>query len=65
MLSWKKSDEVGFWKGFCLSTDTKPTQKVKNGACLIEMDTGKVYFFDAAGGDWIEFGGSAQVAGDD
>lgn len=39
-----------------LSTDTKPTV-VGNGSAFIEMDTGKIYFFNAAeGGGWIEWG---------
>ncbi len=42
-------------KGYCLSSDTKPTEGVGNGSVLIEMDTGKIYFFDEAGGAWIEW----------
>lgn len=36
-----------------LSTDTKPTDCI-NGAAFIEIDTGKVYLFDAVGGEWHE-----------
>lgn len=36
-----------------LSTDTKPTD-CGNGSVFIEMDTGKAYFFNAAGLTWIE-----------
>lgn len=32
----------------CLSTDQKPTEHVKNGSALVEIDTGKGYLFDAA-----------------
>ena len=39
-----------------LSTDSKPTH-CGNGSAFVEMDTGKVYFFDAAAGTWAEFGG--------
>lgn len=39
----------------CLSTDTKPTSGVGNGDLMIEMDTGKVYFFNQDAGEWIEF----------
>lgn len=39
-----------------LSTDSKPTTGVGNGSCFIEMDSGKVCFFDAASGLWIQFG---------
>lgn len=42
---------------YCLSTDTKPTG-VGNGDVLIEMDTGKVYLYDADGAEWLEVGGS-------
>lgn len=38
----------------CLSTDTKPTRKIKNGSTLYEIDTGKGYVFDADSGTWIE-----------
>ena len=38
-----------------LSTDSKPTTGVGNGSCFIEMNTGKVYFFNAAGNAWVEF----------
>lgn len=41
---------------FGLSTDTKPTTGVVNGSAFIEMDTSTIYFFDAAGGQWIEWG---------
>lgn len=40
---------------FGLSTDSKPTG-VANGSCFVEMNTGKIYFFDAAGTQWIEWG---------
>lgn len=42
-------------EGHCLSTDTKPTNGIANGSCLIEMDTKKVYFFDEEGSVWIAF----------
>ena len=42
--------------GFCLSTDTKPTgDLIGNGSDLLEMDTGKVCFYDAEGVQWEEF----------
>lgn len=37
-----------------LSTDSKPTENIPNGSTFIEMDTGKVYFFNEAGPAWIE-----------
>ena len=42
---------------FGLSTDDKPSAtKVNNGATFIEMDTGKIYFFDAENSEWVEWG---------
>ena len=42
-----------------LSTDTKPTGNIDgrpiiNGSTFIEMDTGEVYWFDEAAGEWIK-----------
>lgn len=40
-----------------LSTDTKPLGgAVKNGSVFIEMNTGKIYFYNEAGNAWIEWG---------
>lgn len=44
-----------------LSTDTKPTEGVGNGSALIEMDTGKLYFYDAANGEWLELGAESNA----
>ena len=42
---------------FGLSTDTKPTgDTVANGSCFLEMDTSKIYFYDADGAEWQEWG---------
>lgn len=38
-------------EGTCLSTDEKPTN-VANGSILLEMDTSKLYMFDAANSTW-------------
>ena len=37
-----------------LSTDSKPTTGVGNGSCFIEMNTGKVYWFNGEASAWIE-----------
>lgn len=42
--------------GFGLSTDTKPTEGVGNGSAFLEMDTGKIYFYDAENTTWREWG---------
>jgi precorrin-3B methylase len=39
----------------CLSSDEKPTEGIKNGSTLIEIDTGARYLFDASNGQWNEF----------
>ncbi len=58
--TYNPTDEGRRWvQGACLSTDDKPTQGILNGSCLIEMDSGKVYFYDEAGAIWREFGGEA------
>ena len=42
----------------CLSTDTKPTTGIANGSVCLEMDTGKIYLFDEANAEWLEWGAS-------
>ena len=37
-----------------LSTDTKPTEGVRNGSVFLEMDTGKTYFYDEENSEWDE-----------
>ena len=37
-----------------LSTDEKPVTLVPNGSTFVEMDTKKLYAFDAAGQEWLE-----------
>lgn len=37
-----------------LSTDTKPTDGVRNGSVFIEIDTGKIYLYDEEGAEWHE-----------
>ena len=41
-----------------LSTDSKPTEildrKIENGSVFIEIDTGKLYFFDYESQEWKE-----------
>lgn len=38
-----------------LSTDTKPTENVRNGSVFIEIDSGKIYFFDQENVEWHEY----------
>ena len=46
---------------FGLSTDSKPTVGVGNGSCFIEMNTGKIFFYDASvgGSGWLEWGANS------
>lgn len=37
-----------------LSDDTKPTDGVPNGSDFLEIDTGKVWYYDAEGETWID-----------
>ena len=42
-----------------LSTDTKPTgtyhnTRIQNGSSFLEMDTGKVFMYDAENAEWLE-----------
>lgn len=38
-----------------LSTDEKPTENITNGSKFIEIDTSKIYFYDAQNQEWKEF----------
>lgn len=48
-------NSVYYREGECLSTDTKPTEGWANGSKLIEMDTSKLFLFDAQNRVWREF----------
>lgn len=37
-----------------LSTDSKPTEGVATGSIFVEVDTGKVYFYNSDGAAWVE-----------
>lgn len=41
-----------------LSTDTKPTEingkTINNGSTFVEIDTGKIYFYDLENEEWKE-----------
>ena len=58
-VNYIAQEDKMYIQGACLSTDTKPTAGILNGSCLIEMDSGKVYFFDESGSQWLEFGGES------
>ena len=48
-----------FW-GLSTDSNSMPTN-VANGSVFIEMDTSKVYFFDAENGDWLEWGAETDA----
>lgn len=56
MISVNRQFEYGkvFNDARCLSTDEKPTENIRNGSILTEIDTGKRFAFDADGKRWIE-----------
>ncbi len=58
-VNYIAQEDKMYIQGACLSTDTKPTAGFLNGRCLFEMVTGKVYFYDEAGTQWLEFGGES------
>ena len=37
-----------------LSTDSKPTTGLFNGSIFVEVNTGKVFFFNEASSTWVE-----------
>ena len=37
-----------------LARDTKPTENINNGSTFIEIDTGKIYLYDAENQQWKE-----------
>ncbi len=46
-------------EAICLSTDTKQTAGIANGSLCLEMDTGDIYCFNGASGQWIKLGGGS------
>lgn len=44
---------VGYAEIACISTDTKPTAGFATGSICVEVDTGKVYFFEEPS-TWVE-----------
>lgn len=44
----------GYVEIACLAADTKPTDGIATGSICVEVDTGKVYFYDSEGAEWVE-----------
>lgn len=51
-----EGNDLCYIEGACLSTDTKPTEGIYNGSKLMEMDSGKLFMFDAESSTWLEWG---------
>lgn len=41
-------------EGFCLSSETKPTDNIATGSIMTEVNTGKVFFYNATAEAWVE-----------
>lgn len=64
MITWSPGAErfvkmvddvpVYYEEGVGKSTDNKPTTGIANSSSILEMDTGKVFFFDEETGTWGE-----------
>ncbi len=56
MVTTKNSSVAGIGSAaeyYGLSTDAKPTE-IANGSVFFEMDTSKVYLYDAENAEWRE-----------
>lgn len=56
MITFVREENIPSLKEFIgKSTDTKPTEAIPNGSMYLEMDTKKLYVFDAETKTWGEF----------
>lgn len=53
MISYVIANDGVYWEMRGLSTDVKPIEGVPNGSTFTEMDTRKVFFFNAETKTWI------------
>lgn len=61
IISTKPVDAgINYIEAAGLSTDTKPAEKVATGSVYMEVDTGKVYFYNETAEEWTEIGGSDE-----
>ena len=44
----------------CKSKDTKPTENIRTNDLLLEVDTGKIYYFEDEINNWKEVGGKEE-----
>jgi len=64
MVTFHKKTYVGYdadgvlqlyCEGACLAADTKPTDaEIMNGSTMLEVDTGKTWYFDGENSTWID-----------
>lgn len=47
-------EQAYYVEAACLSTDQKPTDRIATGSICTEVDTGTVFFYDEASGEWVE-----------
>lgn len=58
LMSRDNDPPLFYCEGHCLSTDEKPTAGIYNGSHLTEMDSSKLFHFDAENIQWLEWGAS-------
>lgn len=49
-----QGNSVNYAEIACTSSDTKPTAGFATGSICVEVDTGSVFFFSEAAGEWVE-----------
>ena len=49
-----ENGSVSYTEIACTSSDTKPTSGFATGSICVEVDTGSVFFFSEAAGEWVE-----------
>lgn len=54
----------GSYRGTSADKTAMTDTNIPNMASFIEVDTGKLYFYDAENSQWVEFGGSSDSAAD-
>lgn len=69
MITYSNANNDAVWELIGLSTDEKPIDGIPNGSTFQEMNTGKMFMFDAESKTWHEqpatSGGSGTTTPDD
>lgn len=53
VVKYNGKDSIVYKEIACLSSDEKPDENIATGSICVEVDTGKVYFFDEEN-SWTE-----------